>query len=121
MKICRRAFSGSANSAAVSGQVVTFGRGTFAGLGRGVWKDSPDPQFVESLEREKIVNIASGWTSSFAVNNIGAVWKWGWRSELPHMLRLSRLRRNAPWLVGHIVHWRWVGRTLVFCGVYVYV
>ena len=99
--------STTSTAAASSTKVLTFGHGTFGGLGHGNFLDSPNPQIVEALEHEEIISIASGWTSSLAVTRSGRVYRWGWRSEVPHMLRLSRFRRRFTWLTNKLIRFRY--------------
>jgi RCC1 and BTB domain-containing protein len=63
------------------GRVYVWGSNTYGQLGNGALKNSQEPILVESLLREKIIDISTGDNYSGVVTDKGEVYTWGFGNE----------------------------------------
>lgn len=80
-KFITKIYCGAAYSAAVtiSGELYTWGRGTFGSLGHGTSEDKLIPTLVQALHGHSVVDVAlgSGDSHSLCVTDEGFVYAWG--------------------------------------------
>ena len=65
----------------VDGRVLAWGDNTLGRLGIDAGADPTRPTAVIGLDGARVVAIAAGWGSSFALTDDGEVFAWGWNYE----------------------------------------
>lgn len=80
-KFITKIYSGAAYSAAItiSGEMYTWGRGSYGSLGHGSFEDKLQPTLVQALHGHSVVDVAlgSGNSHSLCVTDEGLVFAWG--------------------------------------------
>lgn len=74
----------------------SFGVGAFGGLGHGDYQDRSTPSLIPSLSSTPLVDIASGWITNIAIDNVGRLYQWGHRQNMRSFLFLARLHNWMP-------------------------
>lgn len=80
-KFITKIFCGAAYSAAItiSGEMYTWGRGSYGSLGHGSFEDKLQPTLVQALHGHSVVDVAlgSGNSHSLCVTDDGLIFAWG--------------------------------------------
>lgn len=85
MTCLRRSFSSQS-----SPSVLSWGKGTLAGLGTGNYKHKNVPSVVPFFEGKRVTQLASSWTVNLALTEDGSVYSWGWRPSVRSVSRFAR-------------------------------